>query len=93
MSAGTIIRRVNLGLGHLRTGSTRHYSKGELVATPVALMIVEFGSHAYNLIHLDNTGGEMADTFHESVEDAMRQAEFEFRVSPEEWLTVEELYH
>jgi len=55
-------------------------------------MIVEFAQGEYNLIHLDKNGGEMTDTFHDSVEDALRQAEFEFLVKPEDWATVEEPY-
>jgi hypothetical protein len=93
MNPAKIVRRASLGLGHLRTGNTRHYRDGELVATPVSLIVVEFGPDQYNLIHLDEAGKELTDTFHESIEDAFRQAAFEFRVSPGEWLTVEEPYN
>jgi hypothetical protein len=30
--------------------------------------------------------GQVADTWHQSVEDALHQAEWEFGVQPEEWI-------
>lgn len=92
MTSALIVRRVTLGVGHLRTGNVRHYGGGKLLSTPMSLMVVEFGPGQYNLIHLDEDGQEMTDTFHESVTDALSQAEIEFRVKPTEWRTTEEAY-
>jgi hypothetical protein len=36
---------------------------------------------------LDEDGNEMNDTFHETLEGALEQARFEFRVPPHEWPT------
>jgi hypothetical protein len=55
-------------------------------------MLIEFGPGEYNLIHLDENGDEMTDTFHESIEDALSQADFEFRIKPSDWVAVEEPY-
>lgn len=87
-----IMRRVTLGLTHRMTGNARHYLTDQPLSRPFALMIVAFGPREYNLIHLDKAGREMTDTFHESIEDAYSQAEFEFLVKPEDWSIVEEAY-
>jgi hypothetical protein len=55
-------------------------------------MVVRFGTDEYNLIHIDEEGKEIADTFHTSIEDALKQAELEFTIGPDEWLTVDEVY-
>ena len=36
--------------------------------------------------YLDKFGEEQADTYHETLEDAFGQAEFEFGVKKDEWL-------
>jgi hypothetical protein len=75
---------LNLEAHHVATGNTRHTVGGEPMAAPTALEIVERDS-AYYLLYLDDTGGEMTDTWHSSLDDAKRQAEFEFSVHPDEW--------
>jgi hypothetical protein len=67
-----------------RDRETRHTVGGEPMAAPAALEIVERDS-AYYLLYLDDTGEEMTDTWHSSLDDAKRQAEFEFSVRPDEW--------
>jgi len=87
----TIVREVALARHHVATGKTRHYRDGALLDRPVRLIIVRF-SDGYNLIHLDSQGGEMTDTFHETVDEAMDQASFEFSIKPEEWEGVNKPY-
>jgi hypothetical protein len=64
---------LNLEAHHVATGNTRHTVGGEPMAAPTALEIVERDS-AYYLLYLDDTGGEMTDTWHSSLDDAKRQA-------------------
>jgi len=84
MSDARIIKAVLLRPEHRVTGETFHERDGVPVGRPSRLIIVEFGD-GYNLIHLDEEGAELTDTFHESVDDALQQAAFEFTIDPNEW--------
>ena len=42
----------------------------------------------FYLLYFDANGDEMTDTYHDSIEDAMAQADFEFEVRPDEWESV-----
>jgi hypothetical protein len=69
------------------TGNTRHY-RGNLLPPPYSLKIVQLSEDldaGYYLLYLDAAGAEMTDTWHDSVEAAMAQAEFEFGLMPSEW--------
>ena len=70
-----------------KTGPTRHFVGGELIARPAALAIVgePDGGAGFLLLYLDELGEEVTDTWHASVGDAMEQARFEFSVSSDEW--------
>jgi hypothetical protein len=39
----------------------------------------------FYLLYLDGSDGEMTDTWHESLEQAVDQANFEFGLLPNEW--------
>jgi len=63
-----------------------------LLPAPAELRIVQEDvprngiSHSgFYLLYLDDNNAEMTDTWHETLEDAMAQAEWEFQVQPEEW--------
>ena len=83
---------VSLGPSHQPTGRTKHqyglpadYNPVD-VPTPRSLRIVRLESEeGYYLLYCDAQGVDLTDTFHESVEDAMAQAELEFTVRPEDW--------
>ena len=55
---------------------------------PQELQIVGADAGVY-LLYCDSHGQSMTDTFHLSVRDALRQAEFEFSVSESDWTLVE----
>ena len=52
------------------TGNTTHYD----------------GDSGFYLFYLDKSGKEQTDTYHESIEGAFKQAEFEFGVKKEYWI-------
>lgn len=91
MDKATIVKEIVLAPHHTATSKTRHYRDGVRIGSPVGLIIVRF-SDGYNLIHLDGQGGEMTDTFHESIADAIDQAAFEFSIEPKEWNNVDKPY-
>lgn len=39
----------------------------------------------YYLLYLDESGEEITDTYHDSLEKALDQAKWEFNVEPDEW--------
>ncbi len=75
------------------TGDTTH-ALGTLVdgvpveaqrlPTPVSAEIIEKEGGFY-LLYLDSEGASFTDTWHETLEAAKRQAEFEFQITPLEW--------
>ena len=68
------------------TGNTRHYANGELLPEPITLSIVQYkdGSGFY-LFYLDETDNEQTDTYHDDLDSAFRQAEFEFDIKKSDW--------
>ena len=88
------IRKVTLQEHHLRPGRTRHTlvdGHGPRPFPPfISLVIARYpeDTRHYLMRHCKDHIG--TDTCHESLEDALRQAEWEFGVLPEEWLEVQE---
>jgi hypothetical protein len=81
-------RRIRLGPQHQPTGKTRHYHGNTLLPAPYELRIVKYldsNDPGCYLFHCDASGTEFTDTYHETVEDAMSQAEWEFGVKQDEW--------
>jgi hypothetical protein len=80
------------------TGATRHsfgtILEGELVPGPpmapfAALAIVQYeGEDAYYLLYLDSDWEEVTDTWHQTVDAAKRQAEFEYEGITAKWIEV-----
>jgi hypothetical protein len=86
----TALRKVTLNERHLLPGRTRHTlidEKGAREFPPfTSLLIAQYpGDAGYYLMHLCE-GGVGADTWHQNLDDALHQAEWEFGVSPEEWI-------
>lgn len=83
----TILAEVFVG-DRAPTGNTLHTKDGRPIEHPDRLRIIRFnGDLDCSLIHYDSKGNELTDTCHSSVEEAMKQAEFEFAVTPSEWKT------
>lgn len=95
MSDYLIHRRITLQEHHQPTGKTRHTkgvvtSEGVVPGTelpaPSRLMVAQLpGDDGYYLLYLDDQGNEITDTYHESLEDALAQAKWEFDIDPDEW--------
>lgn len=81
-----VLRQATLTARHKPTGNTRHYDVSGPLPAPRALRIASYpGDAGYYLLYLDEAGRELTDTYHESMEDALAQAEWEFGIKPEEW--------
>ncbi len=88
MSTPATLKRVVLGGQHQQPRRTRHtISDGRGVRdfpAFVSLEIVQYPTdNGYYLLHI-TVNGEVADIWHQSLEDAMHQAEFEFGVQDSE---------
>jgi hypothetical protein len=92
MDEWVIKMRASLGVNHLRPGKTRHTisdAKGRREFPPfVSLEIAQYpGQQSCYLLHICEDGS-MADTWHETVEEALHQAEWELGVQESEWQVV-----
>ena len=96
MSKMMAIKKVALGEHHLRPGQTKHTlsdSQGIREFPPfVSLVITQSpGESGFYLMHCCENG-QGADTWHETLDDALHQAEYEFEVKPEEWIETNEVF-
>ena len=95
MSDYLIHRRVMLKGHHVPTGKTRHTEgcltsdglvPGPELPAPSQLVIAQLRpDEGYYLLHLDNQGNEITDTYHGNLEDALGQAKWEFEIEVDEW--------
>ena len=96
MSNKTAIRKVTLGEQHIRPGRTKHTlidANGARPFPPFTSLVITRcllpDDNGFYLEHLcaDGLG---TDTWHQTLEDALHQAEWEFGVHPTEWIEVNE---
>jgi len=74
-----VVKWTPLDSRHLRTGNSKHLVKGRPLEMPAALAIChDADGDAYYLFYCDADWNVLTDTFHEGMEGAMAQAEFEF---------------
>ena len=86
MSAYKVLRRIRLSPQHGPTGNTRHVRGGQPLPPPHELKVVQYPEdEGFYLLHFDARGEELTDTYHESIEDALAQADWEFNVRADEW--------
>ncbi len=77
-----LFREFHLG----KEPKTTHTVGGKKIHTFLGLLIVSYPDvEGFYLIYLDANKNELTDTYHESIEGAMKQAEWEFNVRPSEW--------
>jgi len=67
------------------TGATVHRgSDAQALPTPASVEIEE-GDGGFYLFRLDASGKCISDTWHESLERAKAQAQFEYRIGEKDW--------
>lgn len=82
-----LIAYLILNSSHTKTNNTKHYIHGKLLTDINGLAICKHDHDTgYYLFYCDNTWKEFTDTYHESIEDAIDQAEFEFANTRESWV-------
>ena len=74
---------------HYPTGFTRHYVNGQLMETPQALAICQYDDDpGYYLFYCNAHWNVMNDTYHDSQQRAIGQAELEFMGTKATWKAV-----
>jgi hypothetical protein len=72
--------------GHASTGRTTHRRDGRILPKPTSLAISKVGSKpGVFLFYYDERGDVLTDTYHDTVEGAFEQAQFEFNIIRSEW--------
>ncbi len=79
------LQRVVLQPHHMASTRAVH-RRGAEVLRPAQLTIARYpGDAGVHLLYLGPAGDELTDTFHDDVDGALAQAEFEFGVTRAEW--------
>ena len=74
---------------HRSTGGTRHLVAGAQAPPAVGLAICQYeGDTAFYLFGCDSNWRSRTDTWHETLDDAKRQAEFEYAGTSQTWVDV-----
>lgn len=99
MNEYKVLKKIVLSSKHKPTGRTKHYKAVEVdpssiklsierteIQSPHSLEIIQFEHDtAYYLIYKDELDQELTDTYHETLESALKQAEWEFNVESRDW--------
>ncbi|WP_051908276.1 hypothetical protein [Candidatus Odyssella acanthamoebae] len=65
---------------------TKHMVYGKVMTKPYQLQIIQYpGEKNVYLFYCDKEGHEITDSFHENIQDAMSQAEWEFDIRESDW--------
>ncbi len=81
-----VLKKVKLNKSHFPIGKAKHVVKGEEIIRPYELIIAEYdGDDGCYLFYMDFNGSEITDTFHTSMKNALKQAEWEFGVKACDW--------
>jgi hypothetical protein len=68
------------------TGRTQHTVDGVPLTNVIKLRLVRLaGDTSIYLIHYGPNGTELTDTCHESIEEALEQASFEYGIGKSDW--------
>jgi hypothetical protein len=97
MSEMTVVRKTVLNERHLRPGRmhhTIHDKNGKREFPPfTSLFITDSKGHSEVVMWRLCENGEAAHTHHDSIDDAFRQAEYEFEVIATDWVETNEPFH
>lgn len=80
-----------LSNNHVKTGATKHYIGGQVLEDTYGLAICQYNNDdGYYLFYCNSDWVEATDTYHETVEDAIGQAEFEYQGTQADWQFITE---
>ena len=83
-----IIKQISLE-GIKEPGRTTHLIGNQPMPKPTSLQIAQYDNDAgFYLFYLNEKNEIMTDTWHQTIEDAIEQAEWEFQIDSKGWVTV-----
>jgi hypothetical protein len=86
ISGARVLRFAFLDKSVRPTGSCQHCVQAQIMGPVQALAICQYeGEAGYYLFSCDSRWQAVADTWHETIEDALRQAEFEYEGITTNW--------
>jgi len=92
MIGWTTLFRVTLGPHHLNPGKTKHQLVSQSGSAPFpTFKTLEIGQHDGDAGFYHPERGPGTDTWHQTLEDAIHQAEWEFDVASTEWIAAERI--
>lgn len=81
-----VIFYLQLNDANIQTGNTKHYISGNEQNNFSNLAICQYtNDQGFYLFYCDENWNNITDTWHESIEDAIEQAEFEFSGTTHQW--------
>jgi len=87
IDGASIIKYLVLDGKHVQTGSTRHFVDGQLLQEIYGLAICKCDDEAgFYLFYCDENWNTLTDTYHDSLAEAERQAEYEFTNPSNSWV-------
>jgi hypothetical protein len=81
-----VICFTKLDTRHIRTNNTEHHVSGQILQNIYGLAICKYEEEVgFYLFYCDPNWSTITDTWHETVDDAKEQAEFEFTNTLSTW--------
>ncbi len=82
-----VICYTHIDARHTPTGNTKQIVNGELLGPAAGLAICQYeGEECFYLFGCDAQWNSQSDTWHQEIEDAKEQAEFEYQGSLRTWV-------
>jgi hypothetical protein len=93
MHGGPVVRFAVIDSDVIPTGATEHYfgmpGGPRTEMAPFAALAISQSDDSYYLCYLDEDWDYVTDTWHQSLDDALHQAELEFQGIGDKWQAVE----
>jgi len=81
-----ILEYLEMSDDHIPTGYCRHSIGGEKRTDFMALAICKYtGVNGFYLFYCDESWEEINDSYHETIDEAKKQAEFEYTGTKNDW--------
>jgi hypothetical protein len=90
IGGATVVCYTPIDSRHRHTGNTKQIVGGVVLGPASGLAICQFsGDSAFYLFGCDREWNSLSDTWHETLEDAKEQAEFEYEGTNSTWSVAE----
>jgi hypothetical protein len=84
------VRRVTGSTAHYWTRVSQNGSHETREVNPPLTVEIEDGEDGFFLLHFNEVGECVADSWHATLEEAKAQAKFEFEIGEDDWAVVEQ---